>query len=264
MSSELSDGTALQQYCLLAKSAKGKGCVAIIEQALNAPGVFVFGELIDMPNVQALEGTEHKPYLDLLRLFAYGTYPLYKANSQSLPSLTPQMLIKLKQLTVVSLSADHKLIPYSVLLHHLDISSVRELEDLLIECIYQGVVRGKLDQKHNQLEVDFAIGRDIRPGQVDQMMGILANWVHRSEVLLAAIMERVNYANTIHEQNRKERAEFEQKLDAVKATLKASDAEMLQGPDHYDSIEYTFDERARKSRAKMKGREQPRERERRL
>jgi COP9 signalosome complex subunit 7 len=48
-----------------------------------------------------------------------------------------------------------------VLLQQLDIPNVRELEDLIIECIYQGVVKGKLDQKQKQLEIDFAIGRGI-------------------------------------------------------------------------------------------------------
>jgi hypothetical protein len=69
-----------------------------------------------------------------------------------------------------------QVIPYTILLQHLDILNVRELEDLVIECIYQGLIRGQLDQKHKQLEVDFAIGRDIRPGEIEEMMTVLANW----------------------------------------------------------------------------------------
>ena len=52
MSAELSEGTALQPFLLIAKSAKGKGCTAVIDQVLQAPGIFVFGELLDMPNVK--------------------------------------------------------------------------------------------------------------------------------------------------------------------------------------------------------------------
>ena len=44
--------SALQQFCLLAKSAKGPACASLISQALEHPSVFVFGELLDMPNVQ--------------------------------------------------------------------------------------------------------------------------------------------------------------------------------------------------------------------
>ena len=42
----------LEQYVLLAKSARGAGLVALINQALEAPGVFVFGELLEMPSVK--------------------------------------------------------------------------------------------------------------------------------------------------------------------------------------------------------------------
>jgi hypothetical protein len=42
----------LEQFILLSKSAKGAAVVALITQALEAPGVYVFGELLDMPNVQ--------------------------------------------------------------------------------------------------------------------------------------------------------------------------------------------------------------------
>ena len=42
----------LEQFVLLAKTAKGAAAVSLIKQALEAPGVYVFGELLDMPNIQ--------------------------------------------------------------------------------------------------------------------------------------------------------------------------------------------------------------------
>ena len=41
-------------------------------------------------------------------------------------------------------------------------SSVRELEDLIIEGTNSNVIKGKLDQKASHFEVDFAMGRDVR------------------------------------------------------------------------------------------------------
>lgn len=41
----------LEQFVLLAKSVKGAACVELIKQVLEAPGVHVFGELLDMPNI---------------------------------------------------------------------------------------------------------------------------------------------------------------------------------------------------------------------
>lgn len=42
----------LEEYVLLAKSARGAGVVALIQKALEAPGVYVFGELMEMPSVK--------------------------------------------------------------------------------------------------------------------------------------------------------------------------------------------------------------------
>lgn len=55
-----------------------------------------------------------------------------------------------------------QVLAYSLLMAELGISTVRELEDLVIEGISAGVVQGKLDQKSSHFEVDYVIGRDIR------------------------------------------------------------------------------------------------------
>ena len=47
-----------------------------------------------------------------------------------------------------------QVIPYSHLMEELDISNVRELEDLLItECFYGQLMKGKLDQNQRYLHV---------------------------------------------------------------------------------------------------------------
>eukprot|EP01112_Ceratiomyxa_fruticulosa_P016751 TRINITY_DN5101_c0_g1_i1.p1 TRINITY_DN5101_c0_g1~~TRINITY_DN5101_c0_g1_i1.p1 ORF type:complete len:266 (-),score=57.34 TRINITY_DN5101_c0_g1_i1:182-979(-) len=256
---ELTEGTSIQQFVLLAKASKGRAIVALIEQALNAPNLLVFGELLDAPNVKAIEGTEYAPYLELLKIFTYGTYSDYKVKQDKLPPLTPAMLSKIRQLTVVTLSAIHRLIPYTILLKELDLSNVRELEDLIIDCIYQGIIKGKLDQKQQHIEVDFAVGRDIVPERLDQMIDILANWVQRSDKLLKIIEDEIKFANTVHESARLEKADFEQKLEQVKTNVKVSsdagDLQMQSGAPEFDS-DYMEEARSRKSRSKVKGRDQ--------
>ena len=44
----------LVQFLVLAKGAKGAACVALIQQVLSSKKLFVFGELLAMPNVQAV------------------------------------------------------------------------------------------------------------------------------------------------------------------------------------------------------------------
>ncbi|EAW88749.1 COP9 constitutive photomorphogenic homolog subunit 7A (Arabidopsis), isoform CRA_c [Homo sapiens] len=55
-------GQNQEQFLLLAKSAKGAALATLIHQVLEAPGVYVFGELLDMPNVreQVSRANQHK------------------------------------------------------------------------------------------------------------------------------------------------------------------------------------------------------------
>lgn len=42
----------IEQYCLLAKGAKGKAVAELMRKATAEPGLFAFGELLDMPHVK--------------------------------------------------------------------------------------------------------------------------------------------------------------------------------------------------------------------
>jgi COP9 signalosome complex subunit 7 len=45
----------------------------------------------------------------------------------------------------------------------LKIDNVRELEDLIIDCIYNELISGQLDQLKQQFHVVSCYGRDLRP-----------------------------------------------------------------------------------------------------
>ena len=47
-------GNPLEQFVLLGKTARGVAVTELISQALEMSGVYVFGELLDLPNVQAV------------------------------------------------------------------------------------------------------------------------------------------------------------------------------------------------------------------
>lgn len=187
----------LEQFVLLAKTAKGAAAVELIKQAVEAPGVNVFGELLDMPNIKELENGPYAEYWNTLNLFAYGTYKQYLENKEKLFDLTPIQKKKLQHLTIVTLATKLKCIPYSVLLEELDVKNVRDLEDLIIEAVYADIIHGKLDQKNSQLEVDYAgLGRDVRPGDTGAVAETLAAWGQACDAVLACIEQQVLRANS--------------------------------------------------------------------
>jgi len=209
-----------EQFVLLAKNAKGAAAVELIKQALEAPGVFVFGELLDSGNIQDLANGPHSSYLTLLNIFAYGTYKSLTQSVEPLPEITEIMKRKLRLLTVVSLAEQNKVLAYSLLMSELDISTVRDLEDLVIEGISAGVVQGKLDQKSSYFEVDFVIGRDIRKSDIGSIVSVLSGWCDNCDTMLRDIESQADKLNTEKQQHVTHKAALESKINELKQQLK--------------------------------------------
>ncbi|XP_048861037.1 COP9 signalosome complex subunit 7b-like isoform X2 [Brienomyrus brachyistius] len=176
MAGEQTHNSPLEPFILLAKNTKGAALIALINQLLEAPGVYVYGEFLDLPHVQEVSKGPNREYSQLLNIFAYGTYLDYKENEVNLPPLTDLQKNKLRQLTFVSLAGSMQCIPYSMLLQDLELRSLRQLEDLFIDAVYADVIRGKLDQRRQLLELEACIGRDVRPREMAHIARTLQEW----------------------------------------------------------------------------------------
>ncbi|XP_026379389.1 COP9 signalosome complex subunit 7-like [Papaver somniferum] len=53
-----------------------------------------------------------------------------------------------------------------------------------------GIVRGKLDQLRRCFEVQFAAGRDLKPGQLRSMIQTLSSWLSTSDSPLVSIQDK--------------------------------------------------------------------------
>lgn len=220
MDIEQKQADLIEHFVKQASALNGSSLAPIIIEATSNPCLFAFAEILAVPNVAELQGTEHSMYLNLLRLFAHGTWSDYKSNAGSLPALVSDQVLKLKQLTVLTLAETSKVLSYDQLMHELDVTNVRELEDFLInECMYAGIVRGKLDQLRRCFEVQFAAGRDLRPGQLGSMIQTLSNWLTTSDNLLLTIQEKIKWADTMSEVDKKHRKEVEERVEEVKKSL---------------------------------------------
>ena len=68
------------------------------------------------------------------------------------------------------------MVSYAELSEQLGINDVRQLEDKIIDCIYNNLLKGKLDQKNQTLHVQSTAGRDIKETEVDAMIAKLEAW----------------------------------------------------------------------------------------
>ncbi|KDQ52973.1 hypothetical protein JAAARDRAFT_162193 [Jaapia argillacea MUCL 33604] len=173
----------LEPFLLMAKSAKGAAAAKLIQDATSAPGVFVFAELLDLPNIQEVGVS----YYHLLQLFSYRTYRDYLQHKDSLPALSQAQVTKLKHLSLVSLAMERRILPYRRLLQDLQMPTIRDLEDLIIDAIYMDVLRGRLDQKEQQFEVEYTMGRDLEPGKVESILAALKDWASTTSAVLTTL-----------------------------------------------------------------------------
>ncbi|KAJ3416823.1 Serine hydroxymethyltransferase, cytosolic [Chytridiales sp. JEL 0842] len=169
----------LEPFLLLAKGAKGGACVQMIQDVLNAPGIYVFGELLESPNIAET---------------------LY----------------------------------YEKLQQVLDIPSVRELEDLVIDAIYQNLLEGKLDQKRKCLVVEYAMGRDLKPGDSQAMLTKLTEWLNKTDSMLSAIDQKLESISVEEIEHKQRKEDYEKSVEALKkentclnTTLEQEDAELF-------------------------------------
>ncbi|KAA8904541.1 hypothetical protein FN846DRAFT_952429 [Sphaerosporella brunnea] len=213
--------TALQPFILLAKSATGRAAADLVVQATQASGCFVFSELLECPNIQALSASpDGNKYLELLKIFAYGSLSDYRANEANLPPLSEKQLEKLKQLSLITLaSRGAEYLTYPSLLQSLELPSVRLLEDLVISAIYAGLLHAKLDTASQLVEVSSTAGRDVAPSEIADIIATLNAWSQQCEDVLADIDDQMKTVHREAVQKKKEAEEYERLLTAKKGEL---------------------------------------------
>ncbi|KAJ3380356.1 hypothetical protein HDU84_005973 [Entophlyctis sp. JEL0112] len=140
------------------------------------------------------------------------------AEAVSLPQLKLTQEKKLKQLSIVSVAQTCKVIPYSKLQSSLRIANIRELEDLVIDAMYLGMIEGKLDQKTMTLRVEKAMGRDLQPGQTQNVLAHLSSWLDTSASVLSAIDTQIQKIVVSDANYLSEKDIYDKELETAKAT----------------------------------------------
>jgi COP9 signalosome complex subunit 7 len=183
----------VQPFIALTKSATSPRAAAdLVTRATSQPGIFLFTELLDTPQIQALANEEqYAPHLTLLKIFSYGSYSDYKKSS-GLPSLNSAQATKLRQLSFLTLARDKTALTYTALQDALDIPDSRTLEDLVISTVYAGLINAVLDPAQNSVRIsNVAMLRDVAPGSIPEMLRVLGQWSLRLDAVLGDLEAQV-------------------------------------------------------------------------
>lgn len=112
-------------------------------------------------------------------MFAYGTITEYKQNSSAFLALKPAQLKKLELITIADMASKQAVVPYEDMMQVLGIQDIRQLEDKVIDCIYNYLLKGRLNQKNKTLHVASTYGRDVQDTAVDDIVNKLQAWDSR-------------------------------------------------------------------------------------
>lgn len=153
---------------------------SLVLKIFSEPSVFAGYDQVKgiLASTLSKSGTEGEKLAKTLDLFSYGTYSDYVKDSSMFLPLTDSQIFKLRQLTVLTIVQKfafqkNRIIPYQEFQQALDLSTGRQVEEVLISCIYAGVMAAKLCQKTNSLKLDptrVFQTRDVPVAQVTQMM----------------------------------------------------------------------------------------------
>ncbi|CAK7208350.1 hypothetical protein SEUCBS140593_000143 [Sporothrix eucalyptigena] len=215
---------ALEPFVALAKAASSPRQAAdLVSRATSHPSTYVFAELLQTPQIQALASAEpeYSAYLTLLQIFSYGTYADYErgtaptfsshtsqsqsqsqtatapppsttANVSPLPALNETQATKLRQLSLISLATDRSSLGYDYLVRELRLNDVSQLEALVMAAVYAGLVMGTLDPAHQVVRIGaVAPMRDPAPDAIPKLHAALHNWSQRCETTLAELDEQI-------------------------------------------------------------------------
>jgi COP9 signalosome complex subunit 7 len=218
-----SGASALAKFVELGKSATDLAAAKNIELAVSNKYTFVFGELLHLPNVQALQSSKYTKHLALLQLFAYGTYTEYLTNKSDFPPLSELNVQKLRQLSIVTLAVKSKRLKYDMLMEKLEVKDVRSLEDLVIGCVYAGILEAKLDQKQKEVLVNGAIGRDLPPGGLADMIGKLGKWSEGASLLIENMGKQIEDANLEYSSEQRTKEQFLKDFEAKKKQMEEAE-----------------------------------------
>ena len=145
----------------------------------------------------------------------------------------------------------HSHVQYSILMRNLALGNLREVEDLIIEAIYADIIKGKLNQKEERLEVDFVIGRDIRVEMVDNIISVLDSWRANCETAMSSLEAQIQRGNDAKEIKIKQNKMVEDEVEAIQKALKSQEETLNRTPLEDLDVE-SSNQQARSSGHKLK------------
>ena len=111
-------------------------------------------------------------------------------------------------LSVITMAGESKSLSYDKLMKELDINNKQDLEELLLELIYNRLINATLDEKYKVVHVEWTFGRDAKAEDIDEMVQKLENWVDKMEKVEDHIEKQIHDLDNNLTDARNEKSKF--------------------------------------------------------
>ena len=139
-----------EQFSLLIKDNKGNALEKIISQILSSD-IYITADFLLSENIKALG--ENNKYYSTLVLFSNLVYLDYEKEKSKYIDLTPEMIKKLKIVSILEYAKTNKCLDYNFLKEQLKIKENFELETLLFEIISKDLIKGRVDMMKEKVKI---------------------------------------------------------------------------------------------------------------
>lgn len=223
---------SILQMCKECDSSNISTIRTLILKAFSSPEIFAGFDQIKAAVQPALSSApDGEAILRTLDLFSYGTFK--DTSAGGFLTLTDAQMNKIRMLTVLTLveracTEANGIVPYSTIAQELSLAtdtleSNREVEEIVIACIYAGIVNGKLCQKTRSLIVSSENGPPCRPRDVQQVSNMLESLKNLQANVVSTMMTMEVDKKDV-EKRREAHEEFRKRASAMGKTRGAAAA----------------------------------------
>jgi len=225
-----------EQLHLLLKSARGKALAALIKEAMIAPTIFHYEEILSHPNVTemaASDDSEVEPLINTLRLFTYGSYEDYIADQQKFLVLSMEQIEKLRLLSLMSIAIKNCRIKYDFLNEKLGLAAgdYQKLEEIIMSAMCTGALQGQMDQENKILHVQGVQGRDVQPSEISLLSKRADEWCQSMEGVLKDALHKEKVDREESENRQQSEKRFQEELQSIKKVVKMEMEERRENSD---------------------------------
>jgi len=155
--------------------------------ALLGETIFNFGDLLEHPVIESLQGTDNQWLADIIYAFNTGNITKwnelqnnYKHKIESIPEFAKKQKILDKKIALMSLvdlsfrrAANDRTIPFSDITK---ITYVQDVEMLIMRAISLGLIKGTIDEVDQSFSLSWVQPRILDVSQINEMSQKISEW----------------------------------------------------------------------------------------